>query len=125
MRMKLLTIPLIVREIESMKETGIYISWTFILISIISILGSGCNASGELKKSSFDPYTSKVTGEKVKDCSILAPNNPYEDDSGHFAGFEWQQENNGICDGNSESFNEGCEEFNRQQSDYIACINKK
>ena len=39
------------------------------------------------------------------------PVNPYDSGSGHYAGFEWAGETGGNCDGNSDSFNEGCEEY--------------
>jgi hypothetical protein len=65
---------------------------------------------------------SSVKTKEVKDCSTLSPNNPYDLDTGHYAGFEWQQENNGYCDGNSDSFNEGCEEYNTQESNYQQCL---
>jgi hypothetical protein len=37
--------------------------------------------------------------------------NPYSDGTGHFAGYEWAERTGGSCNGNSESFNEGCEEY--------------
>jgi len=40
--------------------------------------------------------------------------NPYDEGSGHYAGYEWAAETGGGCSGNSESFNEGCEEYYRQ-----------
>jgi hypothetical protein len=40
--------------------------------------------------------------------------NPYSNGTGHYAGYEWAENNGGSCNGNSESFNEGCEEYNRQ-----------
>lgn len=51
------------------------------------------------------------------------PENPYDEtmDSGHYAGYEWAQENNENCDGNSESFNEGCTEYYNQIDRYDAC----
>lgn len=40
--------------------------------------------------------------------------NPYSDGTGHFAGYEWAERTGGDCDGNSQSFNEGCEEYYQQ-----------
>ncbi|MCK5016178.1 MAG: hypothetical protein KAS32_03820 [Candidatus Peribacteraceae bacterium] len=40
--------------------------------------------------------------------------NPYSDGTGHFAGYEWAERTGGSCNGNSTSFNEGCEEFYSQ-----------
>lgn len=43
--------------------------------------------------------------------------NPYEEGSGHSAGYEWAQEHEvESCGGNSESFREGCEEYQNQKS---------
>lgn len=43
--------------------------------------------------------------------------NPYSESSGHHAGYEWAERTGGACDGNSASFNEGCEEY-YNQTDY-------
>ena len=43
--------------------------------------------------------------------------NPYSDGTGHDAGYKWAERTGGSCNGNSESFNEGCEEFYRQQGE--------
>ncbi|MBU2213577.1 hypothetical protein KKC44_00790 [Patescibacteria group bacterium] len=40
--------------------------------------------------------------------------NPYSDGTGHYAGYEWAERTGGSCNGNSQSFNEGCEEYYRQ-----------
>lgn len=43
--------------------------------------------------------------------------NPYSPGSGHYAGFEWAQDNNvSSCGGNSQSFINGCEEYLRQKA---------
>lgn len=55
--------------------------------------------------------------------NCVDPQNPYEDGSGHYAGYEWAQENNPeSCDGKSQSFEEGCYEYFRQVSTYNACL---
>ncbi len=47
------------------------------------------------------------------------PENPYNEGSGHSAGYEWAEENDvGSCGGNSDSFIEGCEEYLLQQENY-------
>jgi hypothetical protein len=51
----------------------------------------------------------------------MDPENPYNDDGGHEAGFKWAEENGEECNGNSDSFNEGCEEYHRQQERYDQC----
>jgi len=40
--------------------------------------------------------------------------NPYANDSGHGAGYDWAERTGGSCNGNSASFNEGCEAFYEQ-----------
>jgi len=40
--------------------------------------------------------------------------NPYSEDTGHYSGYEWAEQTGGSCNGNSQSFNEGCEEYYRQ-----------
>jgi hypothetical protein len=42
--------------------------------------------------------------------------NPYSEGTGHYAGYEWAERTGEDCDGNSQSFNEGCEEYYRQIS---------
>jgi hypothetical protein len=59
--------------------------------------------------------------KETKDCSSLAPNNPYDEGTGHYAGFEWGLEGN-YCDGNSDSFIEGCQGYETQQAAYSACL---
>lgn len=47
------------------------------------------------------------------------PENPYDEGSGHSAGYEWAQENDvSSCGGNSSSFIEGCEEYLAEQEEY-------
>lgn len=40
--------------------------------------------------------------------------NPYSEGTGHYAGYEWAERTGGACNGNSNSFNEGCEEYYHQ-----------
>ncbi len=37
--------------------------------------------------------------------------NPYSVGTGHYAGYEWAERTGGSCNGNSDSFNEGCEMY--------------
>lgn len=57
------------------------------------------------------------------DCSALEPSNPYEEGSGHFAGFEWGASGKG-CGGNSESFIDGCVEYQQQEARHAKCKEK-
>jgi hypothetical protein len=49
------------------------------------------------------------------------PENPYDEGTGHYAGYKWAEENGGDCNGKSTSFNEGCEEYHSQQDEYEEC----
>ena len=55
-----------------------------------------------------------------EDC--ITPYNPFNDGGGHDAGFNWAQEKGGYCNGNSDSFNEGCEEYFSQLDKYNECL---
>jgi hypothetical protein len=64
-------------------------------------------------------------GSSSKKSECRSPENPYDEGSGHYAGFQWAQENGQSCNGNSESFNEGCREYFRQQNTYESCLKNK
>ncbi len=53
------------------------------------------------------------------DC--VEPENPYDYDTGHYAGWEWGEEGN-YCSGNSDSFAEGCEEYEAAEAAYEQCL---
>ncbi len=54
------------------------------------------------------------------------PENPYDEGSGHYAGYEWAESSgSGSCGGNSQSFIEGCEEYESQEAEYQECENKE
>jgi len=82
-----------------------------LIITILALSFSGCG-----KSLSDLPY--KKT--KIEDC--ISPHNPYNDGGGHDAGFNWAMENGEECNGNSDSFNEGCAEYYRQLNEYNECI---
>ena len=65
---------------------------------------------------------SKNNSMNVNSCA--EPQNPYSDGTGHYAGYNWAQENGEECDGNSESFIEGCEEYYEQQDQYNSCLSE-
>ena len=71
--------------------------------------------------------SSYATGSYAGNGSMpcIEPENPYNDEGGHDAGYKWAEENGESCEGNSESFNEGCEEYNRQRSQYETCEAQK
>ena len=84
-------------------------------IALLALLSAGCpegNGGSETRAAA--------------DCDRLAPRNPYVDGSGHYAGFEWAEANRpGVCGGNSDSFIEGCEDYERKLASYNACLNKR
>ena len=53
--------------------------------------------------------------------ACVEPENPYSQGTGHYAGYEWAEEHGGNCNGNSTSFNEGCDEYEQQEADYEEC----
>jgi len=83
---------------------------------LILLLLSGCNDSPN------DSLDKLVEKQKARNC--VEPENPYDEhiDSGHYAGFEWAIKNEGECEGNSESFNEGCQEYYNQTNEYDDCM---
>ncbi|MBI4650551.1 hypothetical protein HY745_04550 [Candidatus Desantisbacteria bacterium] len=92
------------------------ITYTIIAILALSLMLTACN-----KQSSID--ASNVNSSNDKEC--VEPHNPYEDGSGHHAGFEWAKENGRESDGNSDSFNEGSAEYIRQLNEYNECMANK
>ena len=56
----------------------------------------------------------------------VEPENPYDEfsEEGHYAGFERAERTWGDCDWNSDSFNEGCEEYYEQDEAYNNCLDK-
>jgi len=63
---------------------------------------------------------------EAQDCSALMPENPYDDGSGHYAGFEWAESRDpASCGGNSTSFIEGCQTFLDQSAAYEACTDAR
>jgi hypothetical protein len=75
------------------------------LLGVMVLVGAGCTSgSGQFQQSSGYGRT-------------IEPVNPYSSGSGHYAGFQWAENTGGICNGNSQSFNEGCEEYYNQVGD--------
>jgi len=83
---------------------------TLLLGIILALILSGCEKS---------PSATPTKKTKAEDC--VSPHNPYPE-GGRFAGFNWAAENGGNCNGNSDSFNEGCAEFVRQLNEYNQCV---
>lgn len=92
-------------------------AYSVLLVFVLAILFPGCD------KGSNSSDSQTITSKNIAEC--IEPHNPYNDDGGHDAGFKWAMENGGGCDGNSDSFNEGCEEYHIQLNQYNNCIDKK
>jgi hypothetical protein len=64
--------------------------------------------------------------EDSAEASCTEPENPYTQGTGHYAGYEWAEKNgSGTCNTSSQSFNEGCEEYEDQESGYQNCQARK
>jgi len=87
-------------------------------IVALVILTGACNSS------SGSANDNEEQGEASQECH--EPENPYDEGSGHYAGFQWAEEHDPTsCGGNSQSFIEGCEEYQEQESAYQDCTSKK
>lgn len=75
-------------------------------------------SNSEYSDSSYGQPTSFYDSSEY--CS--EPENPFAYGSGHYAGWEWGEQGN-YCDGNSNSFIEGCEEYDQAQMEYEECLN--
>jgi hypothetical protein len=83
-------------------------------------LVTGCTSSS----SSASSTSSDDDDKTATNCT--EPENPYDEGTGHYAGFEWAEEHNpASCGGSSQSFIEGCEEYQEQESTYETCEAKK
>src|SRR5712692_8943025 len=59
-------------------------------------------------------------------ASCTEPENPYSEGTGHYAGYEWAEKHgSGTCSTSSSSFNEGCDEYERQESEYQECETRR
>jgi hypothetical protein len=72
---------------------------------------------------SRDKRSNDSTEGASSDCSALEPSNPYQEGTGHYAGFKWGEDGK-SCGGNSTAFIEGCEEYEAQEEAYNSCISK-
>lgn len=73
-------------------------------------------------KSSSPSNSSDSNRDAASATDCTEPENPYDEGSGHYAGFEWAENTGaGTCGGNSQSFIEGCEEYQDQEAKYEDC----
>lgn len=100
--------------------------WLLIIIVIIGLIYFSSDSAKNI-----NPYESEDSKVNVVNSSLVkqiskedcqSPSNPYDEGSGHYAGFEWKAENGYECGGNSDSFIEGCQEYVRQLNSYNICI---
>ena len=106
-----------------MKNRGNSVVWLLIIIAIIWGIFALFNKDDDYSKQIMQEHPNYETYKETKDCSSLEPENPYDEGSGHYAGFEWG-ENGNSCGGNSSSFIEGCEEYEIQEEAYNACLSE-
>jgi hypothetical protein len=85
---------------------------------VLCCLFSAC--SQNRTEDNSDRADSSQNGSTKSDCSTLEPQNPYDEGTGHYAGYEWGEEGH-TCSGNSTSFIEGCHEHEEQVDKYEAC----
>ena len=88
------------------------------ILLVLTVLGMlvvvGCTSSS----------SSANDNEEAHNCT--EPENPYDAGTGHYAGYEWAENHGGeTCSGSSQSFNEGCEEYETQESEYQECEAQK
>lgn len=114
--------------IVEIKQLIVGLFYLGVVIGIIGLLGWGLIGIGEWMFGSNDndyimqEHPNYSSYEESRDCNDLEPENPYNYGSGHYAGFEWG-ENGNYCSGNSDSFVEGCEEYEVQDEAYTVCLN--
>ena len=95
-------------------------SWVWILIIVAAVWFW---SSSQNNNSSSTNYSIDNSLPSEESCYYLEPDNPYDIGSGHYAGFDWAQENDvSSCGGNSLSFVEGCEEYLDQLEAYDSCL---
>jgi hypothetical protein len=65
------------------------------------------------------------SSSREEEATCTEPQDPFDEGSGHYAGFEWAAEHNGTCETGSTSFNEGCDEYDTQEDRYTRCEAKR
>jgi hypothetical protein len=83
-------------------------------LTLATLMAVGCKST---------PSSSTSSGDEAASCS--EPQNPYDEGSGHYAGYEWAEEHSGSCETGSTSFNEGCDEYDSQEDAYDKCVARR
>ncbi len=94
-----------------------------LLATLISL--TGCSAKNSYSTQYNDRVYETDRGSQYDESTYETDQeqgNPYDEGSGHDAGYQWA-EDNGVedpddCDGNSNSFIEGCQTYAEEQEDY-------
>ena len=104
------------KKVQAIERSEVQMKSFFLTLTLAGLMVmGGCKSS-----TPSDAYTSGGRADSGASCS--EPENPYDEGSGRYSGFEWAENNNpGFCDGNSQSFIEGCEEYQRQETKYANC----
>jgi hypothetical protein len=98
--------------------------YLFVVLTSILLLSAGCNSdssrtAGYEESTGYQSgYTNSYNSAEIDEPS--EPENPYSSDQeGHYAGYEWAEENDvDSCGGNSDSFIEGCQDYVDQRDEY-------
>lgn len=107
--------------------------YAIVCMAVIFLLVHWCSDS---KKEKYDTYESvspqySNTYDSFNSYSseeeCIEPENPYDEftEEWHYAGFERASETGWFCDGNSDSFNEWCEEYYEQEEAYEDCLDNQ
>lgn len=83
-----------------------------LVLPVLAVILVACSAGSD---------TETATDTPSSKAACVEPDNPYGDGGGHDAGFNWAEKTGGSCNGNSQSFNEGCAEYQRQLNAYQQC----
>ncbi|MEK7601907.1 MAG: hypothetical protein AAB472_00245 [Patescibacteria group bacterium] len=88
--------------------------WSLVVWGTYSLF-SDDSSGGSVSGDHYGVYEDSYVNENY----APEPENPYDDGTGHSAGYEWAEENDvSDCDGNSNSFIEGCQEYVDQRDSY-------
>ncbi len=92
-----------------------------LLLLLFAVAITGCDNYAMSSKS-----TDAAIGPETEDAVMCAePENPYNDDGGHDAGYKWAEENGEPCGGDSDSFNQGCATYYEQRQRYEECLARR
>jgi hypothetical protein len=91
----------------------------FILLLILGVLVFAWSRLSSEPSDNNQAARAESSEASLREC--VEPENPYSEGTGHYAGYEWAERNGSSCSSSSQSFNEGCEEYATQESEYEEC----